>query len=556
MPSSKDILRHQIRLLRLELHDFRGFRFLDLDFDSSKPITILIADNGGGKTSVLDAVAGFLRYFLTEGIYAEKYESHFAPKDITNGEASSLCKITLELTYPFPAKELYEACRDVAEFMNEYSLNGVNALVEVNAIYGQWQLFIDDMEDGIELPADIVLHLDNLLTELDENKTPKLKPEDSIKVAYYNGEVWIPNLNLAATEITRVSYTGQIDIIFELNKSEGKFRPEIKKNGENIEEFIAQLARGTAFLEDFRESAQGYQQENRYTVLPLLRYFYGSAIHTRFGEVGIKYHELPYQAFKVALEPNSFEFEDFFEWLNWIDKVSKYKFFLVKESLLEVLNLDQELYQDIIIEEGELRLYKQNLGLSVEVSQLSAGEKNLFALIGDLVKRAIQLNPLLFELDYDPNIGSYSNVLTHTDGIVLIDEIDLHLHPKLQRMILPKLRELFPKVQFLVTTHSPFVLRLPNEYCSLFFNRHGRYEQWKHGDLLGWTIEEILSEIMGLDDKVNTDTYNMLLDKIEKALELEDYLSAIKGYNELVLSLHPASTLKKLLRLQIESIKD
>lgn len=43
-------------------------------------------------------------------------------------------------------------------------------------------------------------------------------------------------------------------------------------------------------------------------------------------------------------------------------------------------------------------------------------------------------------------------------AIVLIDEIELHLHPKLQRKIMPKLSEIFPNVQFIVTTHSPQVL--------------------------------------------------------------------------------------------------
>ena len=49
-------------------------------------------------------------------------------------------------------------------------------------------------------------------------------------------------------------------------------------------------------------------------------------------------------------------------------------------------------------------------------------------------------------------------VCTETDGIVLIDEVDLHLHPTWQQQILKDLTEIFPKVQFIVTTHAPAVI--------------------------------------------------------------------------------------------------
>ncbi|MCB9293456.1 MAG: AAA family ATPase [Lewinellaceae bacterium] len=548
MPSSKDILRHQIRLLSLELRDFRGFRFLELDFNNSKPATILIADNGGGKTSVLDAVAGFLRYFLTEGIYAEKYELHFDPNDITNGEASSLCKIALELTYPYPAKELYEVCRDVADFLNDYKLNGVDALVALHAIYGQWQLFIDDLEDGIELPAYIVLHLDSLLTELDENNTPKLKPGDSINVAHFNGEVWVPNLNLAATGITKVSYTGQIDIIYELNKSRGKYQPKTKKKTEDIEEFIDQLAGKRAFLEDFRESAKGYRHEDKRTVLPLLVYYGGGAINTKFGDINILYKTDTYQAYHNALDSNRFDFAEFFTWFNTLKEGPEYVYQQVQKAIKYILDSEEEIYENLRVEHGKLKIDKQFLGqvpLPLEVTQLSAGEKNLFALIGDLVKRSIQLNPLLFEIDYDPSIGSYYNILVFTEGIVLIDEIDLHLHPKWQRMILPKLRELFPKVQFLVTTHSPFVLQSIETGNIVALPS---LEKWK--GLSGWEIYEIIQEAMADEGDSMSDKYQKMMECFRKAILSDDYEALEESYNWLVQHLHPENPKRPALEMQ------
>ena len=79
------------------------------------------------------------------------------------------------------------------------------------------------------------------------------------------------------------------------------------------------------------------------------------------------------------------------------------------------------------------------------INQLSDGEKCLLALVGDLAWRFAIANPSLDE----PR---------HGKGVVLIDEIELHLHPKWQREIIPSLIRTFPNCQFIITTHSPQVL--------------------------------------------------------------------------------------------------
>jgi hypothetical protein len=81
----------------------------------------------------------------------------------------------------------------------------------------------------------------------------------------------------------------------------------------------------------------------------------------------------------------------------------------------------------------------------LSIDQLSDGEKCLLAMVGDIARRLAIANP---SLD-DPLQG---------EGIVLIDEIELHLHPQWQHKIIPRLTETFPNCQFIVTTHSPQVL--------------------------------------------------------------------------------------------------
>lgn len=84
-------------------------------------------------------------------------------------------------------------------------------------------------------------------------------------------------------------------------------------------------------------------------------------------------------------------------------------------------------------------------GETLNVSQLSQGEKSLMALVGDIARRLAMMNPAL------------ENPL-HGNGIVLIDEVDMHLHPQWARTIIERLTSTFPNCQFVLTTHSPLVI--------------------------------------------------------------------------------------------------
>ncbi len=84
-------------------------------------------------------------------------------------------------------------------------------------------------------------------------------------------------------------------------------------------------------------------------------------------------------------------------------------------------------------------------GTAFNVLQLSQGEKSLMALVGDIARRLAMMNPKL----ENPLLG---------DGVVLIDEIDMHLHPTWQRSIISRLTNTFKNCQFVVTTHSPLVI--------------------------------------------------------------------------------------------------
>ena len=92
------------------------------------------------------------------------------------------------------------------------------------------------------------------------------------------------------------------------------------------------------------------------------------------------------------------------------------------------------------------RLQIDQGGIALEVGQLSDGERGVLALVLDLARRLSQANP------------SLDDPLTEGHAVVLIDEIDLHLHPKWQRQIVHKLTTTFPRCQFIAATHSPQVI--------------------------------------------------------------------------------------------------
>lgn len=120
----------------------------------------------------------------------------------------------------------------------------------------------------------------------------------------------------------------------------------------------------------------------------------------------------------------------------------------------------------------------------LELAQLSHGERGLLAMTGDIAHRLAMIGPETSE----PHLRS---------AIVMIDEIDLHLHPRWQRDVLPRLEMAFPNTQFIVTTHSPQVLaQLKPENIKLLQD----FRLVPTPPTFGRDSNAILSEVMGLDE--------------------------------------------------------
>jgi predicted ATP-binding protein involved in virulence len=108
-------------------------------------------------------------------------------------------------------------------------------------------------------------------------------------------------------------------------------------------------------------------------------------------------------------------------------------------------------------------------GQALPFNSLSAGQKMMVALIADIAIKMVTQNFTFLAEESDLDYQTLPQVLQKTPGLVLIDELDVHLHPKWQRRVVNDLKNTFPSIQFVCTSHSPFIIQSisPGELRSL-----------------------------------------------------------------------------------------
>lgn len=146
--------------------------------------------------------------------------------------------------------------------------------------------------------------------------------------------------------------------------------------------------------------------------------------------------------------------------------------------------------------EHEELVLNHDLQGELKVSQLSDGIRNMLALVGDIAYRCYKLNAHLGE-----------DAPRRTAGIVMIDEVDMHIHPGWQQTILTDLMAAFPKLQFIVTTHSPQVLTSVDASCIRLLQQEIAQDTGKPITAVksitqqtrGVASSDVLAAIMGVD---------------------------------------------------------
>ena len=234
-------------------------------------------------------------------------------------------------------------------------------------------------------------------------------------------------------------------------------------------------------------------------------------------------------AFEKAIE-SKIDFRTFFEWFrNQEDYENQIKardnndyVDIQLESVRTAILTMLDGFSHLRIERNPLRMAIKKGDVTLRVEQLSDGEKCTLAMIGDLARRLALANPSL----KNPLEGR---------GIVLIDEIELHMHPTWQRRIIKTLRTTFPNIQFFITTHSPQVLGEIGEEINIYqlSTENNKFECIKINSLDAWDSNYILEGFMetsslNLDtkgeiarmyeliDEKNYDEAKIFVDKLER----------------------------------------
>lgn len=196
-------------------------------------------------------------------------------------------------------------------------------------------------------------------------------------------------------------------------------------------------------------------------------------------------------------------------------------------------------YSNLRIELAPARMVMTNVdGVDLQIDQLSRGYKAVLSVIADIAKRLSMANP------------NSQNPLEE-DAVILIDELDLHLHPKWQKEIVDDLKRTFPNCQFIVSTHSPFVIQSLNAE-ELFDIKTMQYAE-EEGSYKGWSIEAIQEHKMGVEPK--TAIFNQYLEEFSSAMDDENYEKAKTLYKELKEMVSLGSHESKILKLDMEMIE-
>ena len=181
------------------------------------------------------------------------------------------------------------------------------------------------------------------------------------------------------------------------------------------------------------------------------------------------------------------------------------KWFAGIERIFRELFDDPDLHLEF--DSDNYKFYFVTNGKRFRFTELSAGYSAALDIISDLIFKMQEKNKLVDVYD--------------KEGIVLIDEVETHLHLELQRQIMPLLTTVFPNIQFIVSTHSPFVLNSINNAVAYDMERH-----MVIGDLTDYSYEALAEGYFGV--KTNSVEIETRIDRLEQLLKNKDGLDVAK----------------------------
>jgi len=175
---------------------------------------------------------------------------------------------------------------------------------------------------------------------------------------------------------------------------------------------------------------------------------------------------------------------------------------VVQDAVNEVLKPVGWKYLHFSQRDNALVLRHDEYGV-IKAEQLSDGIKNILAMVADIAYRCVLLNS---------HLGK--DAAKKSGGIIMIDEVDMHLHPRWQQTVVESLQSAFPKIQFILTTHSSQVLTTVPSQCIRIIS-DGEVHAAPKGSK-GAESSRLLKRILGVDSRPQNDENTQLLQAYEK----------------------------------------
>lgn len=284
------------------------------------------------------------------------------------------------------------------------------------------------------------------------------------------------------------------------------------RNSNNISRRSAsELMNAVSEMEDVRRRADDTRINS---IFPLMLSFGAARLDKNYkGAEKTKARETrEAKAYKCALD-EQVDFKSAFNWLYRYDKnLNKGKEFEgTIDAFLEAMGKAIPALKIVEIDtkneefNAEIQMTKDPAPHWLTYDMMSDGFKAMINIVAEIAYRCIELNGFLGR-----------NAVKQTPGVVLIDELDLYLHPHWQQHVLADLQDAFPMFQFIVTTHSPFIVQSveTSNVITLDTNYAGLASPSNRG------IEEIAVAEMGMKDLLRSEKYRKKYEIAHKYFEL------------------------------------
>jgi predicted ATP-binding protein involved in virulence len=423
-----------MKLKTLQLNNFRCFKSLNIDLDEQ--LTVLVAKNGQGKSSVLDAI-----------------------------------RIGL-----WPFVRGFDLARNLV------GVKGNNISVD--------DIRVERMPDGF--------------------MARQLSPPCSISLA----AEWNTDVDLKNIDFFKRNWSWK-----RIRESEARDSRTKDKGSSKIIKLLAELAQAQA------------RTPGENNTLPVLGYYGTGRLWSQKkltesttirGNKNSDFYMRLF-AYRDCLDPAS-SYKHFSDWFIWVCESDKEEQLVIRlssppdpkwvDSIKSVQEATDCVLKDTgwhslqysIRHERSLILEHSEYGI-LKVDSLSDGIRGILAMVGDIAYRCVKLNP---------HLGT--NAVKETHGIVMIDEVDMHLHPAWQQTILANLTVAFPNIQFIVTTHSPQVISTVPSHQIRILDEGSVLRA--EGAIQGAEASRVLAEVFG----VNPRPQNLeIVKKLNRYLELVDH---------------------------------